>query len=146
MVSVADRAIEQTLEQYAAAVRAKDVDRFMALYANDVRIFDMWGRWSYDGAEAWRGMATEWFGSLGEEQVAVEFDAVETVVADGVAIANAFVTYKGLSADGQELRAMNNRLTWGLTKTGDDGWKVVHEHSSAPADFDTGNVQLQRPN
>ncbi|MCZ7590182.1 MAG: nuclear transport factor 2 family protein [Gaiella sp.] len=140
-----DIVIERMLQEYAAAVRAKDVDRLLALYADDVRVFDMWGRWSYDGAGAWRGMATEWLGSLGDEQVAVEFDEVETVVGDGVAIAAAFVTYKGLSADGQELRAMNNRLTWGLTKRSGHNWKVVHEHSSAPIDFDTGKVQLQRP-
>jgi ketosteroid isomerase-like protein len=68
---------------------------------------------------------------------------VQTVVGEDLAVAHAFVTYKGLSADGTELRAMNNRLTWGLRKT-PDGWKIVHEHSSAPVDFDTGKVELQR--
>lgn len=51
--------IEQVLQRYAAAVQAKDVDSFIALYANNVRIFDMRDRWSYDGAEAWRAMASE---------------------------------------------------------------------------------------
>lgn len=139
-----DPAIGAVIEGYAAAVRAKDVDAFVSLYAKDVRVFDMWGRWSYDGVDAWRSMAAEWFGSLRDEQVAVEFDDVQTVVGEDVAIADAFVTYKGLSAEGTELRAMNNRLTWGL-KNADDGWKVIHEHSSAPAEFDTGKVQLQRP-
>ena len=122
----------------------ESIEPVLAGYAADVRVFDMWGRWSYDGADAWRGMAEEWFGSLGKEQVAVEFDDVETVAGDDFAIASAFVTYKGLSAEGAELRAMWNRLTWGLKKTADGGWKVVHEHSSAPVDFDTGKVQLQR--
>lgn len=136
--------IEQVLAGYASAVRAKDVDGLVALFATDVCVFDMWGRWSYDGADAWRGMAEEWFGSLGDEQVAVEFDNVETVPGDDLAIVHAFVTYKGLSAEGAELRAMNNRLTWGLRKTADGGWKIVHEHTSAPVDVDTGKVQLQR--
>jgi ketosteroid isomerase-like protein len=136
--------VEQVFAGYTAAVRAKDVDGFVALYAADVRIFDAWGRWSYDGADAWRGMAAEWFGSLGDEQVAVEFDDVETVTRDDLAVASAFVTYKGLSAEGADLRAMSNRITWGLEKTADGGWKVVHEHTSAPVDFDTGKVHLQR--
>jgi ketosteroid isomerase-like protein len=135
--------IEHVFAAYAAAVRAKDVDGFVALYAPEVRVFDTWERWSYDGADAWRGMAENWFGSLGEEQVAVDFDDVETITGDDVAVASAFVTYRGLSADGVELRAMNNRVTWGLQRTA-DGWKVVHEHGSAPADFDTGKVQLRR--
>jgi ketosteroid isomerase-like protein len=136
--------IEQLLEEYAESVRAKDVDRFVALYDHAVRVFDMWGRWSYDGVAAWREMTVEWFGSLGSEQVAVEFDAVQTVVGADVAVADAFVTYRGLSAEGDELRATHNRLTWALRKQPDDTWKVVHEHSSAPADFETGKVQLQR--
>ncbi len=142
---MADGAIEQVLGGYAAAVRAKDVDSFVALYANDVRVFDMWGRWSYDGAAAWREMAVEWFGSLGSEQVAVEFEDVQTVVGGEVAVVHAFVTFKGLSAEGTELRTMNNRLTWALRKTADGGWKVAHEHTSAPAGFDSGKVELQRP-
>lgn len=136
--------IDEMLEAYASAVREKDVDRFVALYDDDVRVFDMWGRWSYDGAEAWRQMAGQWFGSLGSEEVAVEFAEVQASVGDEVAVANAFVTFKGLSADGEELRTMNNRLTWALRKGPDGSWKILHEHSSAPADFETGKVQLRR--
>lgn len=47
-----DPAIGAVIEGYAAAVRAKDVDAFVSLYAKDVRVFDMWGRWSYDGVDA----------------------------------------------------------------------------------------------
>ncbi|MGH3049886.1 MAG: YybH family protein [Gaiellaceae bacterium] len=139
-----DRTIERLLEAYAAAVRAKEVDDFVALYDDDVRVFDMWGRWSYDGVAAWREMAVEWFGSLGTEQVAVEFEDVQTVVGGDVAVAHAFVTFTSLSSEGDELRSMNNRLTWALEKKADGSWKVVHEHSSAPAAFESGKVQLQR--
>ena len=47
---MADRAIEQVLGGYAAAVRAKDVDGFVSLYAKDMRVFDMWARW-YNGTD-----------------------------------------------------------------------------------------------
>jgi ketosteroid isomerase-like protein len=141
---MSDETIEEMLGTYADAVRRKDVDRFVALYDDDVRVFDMWERWSYDGADAWRQMVGEWFGSLGSEQVAVEFADVQTVVGDDVAAAQAFVTFKGLSAEGEELRAISNRLTWALRKTPEGRWKVVHEHTSAPVDFETGKVRLQR--
>ena len=89
-----DDGVEQVLEEYAAAVvRAKDVHRFLALYRSDVGVFDMWGRSSYDGAEARRATATEWFDSRGNEQVAAEFSDVETVICDEVAVAHAFVTH-----------------------------------------------------
>jgi ketosteroid isomerase-like protein len=52
------------------------------------------------------------------------------------------VTIKGLSADGDELRAMNNRLTWALRKTAGGEWKIVHEYTSAPIDVETSKVML----
>jgi len=131
------------LEAYRDAVHAKDVDAFVAIFADDVRVFDMWGAWSHDGIDSWREMAEGWFGSLGDERVRVEFEDVQTAGGDDAAVLSAFVTFAGLSADGMELRSMNNRLTWGLRKT-DGTWKVVHEHTSAPVDMATGKVDLER--
>jgi uncharacterized protein (TIGR02246 family) len=136
--------VEAMLTAYGAAVYEKDVEAFVALYDEDVRVFDLWGSWSYDGAGPRRQMVTEWFGSLGSERVAVESEDVQTTIGDDVAVMHAFLTFKGLSADGEELRAMNNRLTWALRRTGNGSWKVVHEHTSAPADFETSKVMLQR--
>ena len=136
--------IDGLLARYAMAVGNKDVDAFVALYDEEVQVFDMWARWSYDGIDEWRAMAAEWFGSLGDEKVAVEFQDVDKIVGDGVAAAHAVMTIKGLSAEGEELRAMNNRLTWALSKTPDGMWKVVHEHTSAPIDFETSKVMLQK--
>jgi uncharacterized protein (TIGR02246 family) len=131
------------LESYRDAVYAKDVEAFVAIFADDVRVFDMWGTWSHDGIDSWREMAVGWFGSLGDELVRVAFDEVQTTVGDDTAVLSAFVTFAGLSADGEELRSMNNRLTWGLRKTGGT-WKVVHEHTSAPVELATGKVDLER--
>ena len=121
--------IARVLDSYKAAVAAKDVEAFVALYDDDVRVFDLWGRWSYEGIDAWRAMVTEWFGSLGSERVAVELNDVRTVVGDDVAVVHAFITYRGLSSDGGELRAMDNRMTWGLRRDG-EAWRIVHEHTS----------------
>jgi uncharacterized protein (TIGR02246 family) len=135
--------VESLLDAYRDAVDAKDVDAFVAIFADDVLVFDMWGTWSHDGIDAWREMAEGWFGSLGDERVRVDFDDVQTTVGEDVAVLSAFVTFAGLSADGEELRSMNNRLTWGL-RTVDGTWKVVHEHTSAPVEMATGKVDLRR--
>jgi uncharacterized protein (TIGR02246 family) len=135
--------VESLLDAYRDAVDAKDVDAFVAIFADDVRVFDMWGTWSHDGIDAWREMAEGWFGSLGDERVRVDFDDVQTTVGEDVAVLSAFVTFAGLPADGEELRSMNNRLTWGL-RTVDGTWKVVHEHTSAPVEMATGKVDLRR--
>lgn len=136
--------MEEMLAAYAAAVRAKDVDAFVGLYADDVRTFDLWSEWSYDGKEALRAMVSQWFGSLDDDEVvAVAFDDVRTQAGSDVAAVNAFTTYAALSSDGTELRSMNNRLTWVLRRNGDGSWRIAHEHTSAPAG-DEGKVQLRR--
>ena len=136
--------MEQMLEAYAAAVRAKDVDAFMDLYADDTRNFDLWNEWSYDGKDALRGMVAEWFGSLDDdEEVAVEWDDVRAQSGEDVAALSAFLTYSAVSPSGETLRSMNNRLTWVLRKNGDGAWQIDHEHTSAPAG-EGGKVQLSR--
>ena len=47
-------AIRQLLLRYAESVHAKDVGAFMRLYDPNVRVFDTWGVWSYEGAAAWQ--------------------------------------------------------------------------------------------
>ena len=129
--------VHQALENYAAAVHAKDVDAFIALYDDDVHIYDSWGQWQYAGIEAWRSMAGEWFSSLGDARVRVEFNDVRSVSGEDVAFGHAAVTFAGISAEGERLRAMTNRFTICLEKKG-DGWKISHEHSSLPIDMETG--------
>ncbi len=143
-MSGAAHPVSRALEAYGAAVYAKDVEAFVAIYDWDVRVFDMWGEWSYDGLASWRGMAKGWFDSLGDERVVVEFEDVRIAAEGEMAIVHAYVVYKGVSAEGAELRAMQNRLTWALRRR-DGDWKVVHEHTSAPADFETSKVIHARP-
>ncbi len=131
------------LEEYRDAVHAKDVDRFVAIFADDVRVFDMWGTWSHEGIDSWRAMAEGWFGSLGDELVRVQFDDVQESVGEDAAVVSAFVTFAGLTAEAEELRSMNNRLTWGLRRV-DGAWKVVHEHTPAPVEMATGKVEPKR--
>ncbi len=135
---------EQLLQAYADAVYARDAEALLALYHPDVTVYDMWEHWLYDGQQQWRGMVESWFASLGDERVQVTFDDVRSTVTPDLALVHAFVTYAGLSASGERLRAMNNRITLTLTP-GSNGWVILHEHSSAPAEFATGKVNLHRP-
>jgi uncharacterized protein (TIGR02246 family) len=134
---------EEMTEAYVSAVGAKDAEAFLALYADDVRNFDLWSVWSYDGKDAVRGMVEEWFGSPDTAPVVgVEFDDVRIEVGEDLAALSAFLTFRGFNADGVEERSMNNRLTWILRRDG-DGWKIAHEHTSAPAG-EGGKVELKR--
>ena len=138
-----ETAITRVLESYAAAVMAKDVQAFMRLYDPAVRVFDTWGVWSYEGADAWQQAIEAWFTSLGGERVKVNFNDVQSTGGQELGVVSAFVTYVGISAAGEPLRAMQNRITWVLRTSG-HVLRIVHEHTSAPIGFDDSKAILQR--
>lgn len=131
------------LASYAKAVYHKDLNAFAALYADDIHVFDMWGSWSLQGLPAWRAMASDWFLSLGDERVEVTFDSEQSTVTENLAIGYAVLTYTAIAPDGTTLRFLSNRATMALRKT-DAGWKIFHEHTSAPIEHKSLQAMLQR--
>jgi len=142
-MSELDKDIARILGVYESAVFKKDVEALMRLYDPDVRVFDAWGVWSYEGAEAWQRAVEGWFTSLGTERVKVTFADVQAFVGKDMASVSAIVSYAGVSAEGQPLRAMHNRITWVLRTTGHVP-RIVHEHTSAPIGFEDSKAILVR--
>ena len=142
-MSDTEKQVLKALDTYKSAMLAKNVETFMHLYDPGVRVFDAWGVWSYEGADAWRIAVEGWFSSLGTEQVRVTFEDVKIVGDHGLASMSAVATYAGISADAQELRAMQNRISWTL-KTSGHVLRVIHEHTSAPIGFEDNKAILQR--
>jgi ketosteroid isomerase-like protein len=138
-----DKTISRMLDSYKSAVYAKDAQTFMKLYDPKVRVFDTWGVWSYAGAESWQMAIEAWFTSLGTEKVRVSFEDVQMAGDEHFASVSAFVSYTGLSAEGEQLRAMQNRLSWVL-KTSGHVLRIIHEHTSAPVGFEDAKAILQR--
>jgi uncharacterized protein (TIGR02246 family) len=134
--------IESLFETYKNAVFQKDAEAFLSIFDEKVRVFDMW-EWTYDGLASWRNMATGWFGSLGSERVIVTFDDIQIQSSGEMAAASAFVRFAAISEKGEELRYLQNRLSWTLRRQGGE-WKVIHEHTSGPVDGETMKVRLKR--
>ena len=61
----------------------------------------------------------------------VIFEDVQTTAGQDLAVVSAVGTYAAFSADGEELRSMQNRFTWALKLEG-NAWMIVHEHTSTP--------------
>ncbi len=142
-MSDTEKQVLRALDTYKSAVLAKNADTFMHLYDPEVRVFDTWGVWSYEGATAWRIAVEGWFTSLRDESVRVMFDDVNIVDRQDFALMSAIVTYAAVSAQGQELRAMQNRISWVLRTSG-HVLRVVHEHTSAPIGFEDAKAILTR--
>ncbi len=138
-----DKPVAQLLETYRTAVATKNITTFMRLYDPQVRVFDAWGVWSYEGASAWQQAVEGWFTSMGSDKVAVSFDDLQTTATREIAVISAVVTYASVSAQGEPQRSMQNRITWAL-KLSAHVWRIVHEHTSAPLDFNNHTGILQR--
>jgi ketosteroid isomerase-like protein len=131
------------LESYKAAVRAKNVEAFLDMYADGVHVFDMWGTWSLRGIDAWRSIVVDWFSSLGNEHVVVSIDEAHSTQIGELAVGHAILTYTAMSTDGHEIRSLSNRMTIALRRSG-ESWKIFHEHTSAPIDHASAKAILQR--
>lgn len=142
-MSDTEKQVQRALETYKSAVLAKNVETFMHIYAPDVRVFDAWGIWSYESAAAWRVAVEGWFSSLGGDTCRVTFDDVQIISEPGFAAMSAIVTYAGISAQAQETRAMQNRISWVLKVRG-HVLRIVHEHTSAPVGFEDAKAILKR--
>jgi ketosteroid isomerase-like protein len=129
-----EKSVSKILDAYSSAVLNKDVDAFMKLYSPDVRVFDAW-EWSFEGAVAWRQAIEKWLGSLGTERVKVTFDKVVSIGGSELANVSATVTYAAISADGEALHSVQNRLTWALKRSG-NALIIIHEHTSLPTKFE----------
>lgn len=138
-----DKPTAKILETYAAAVYSRNVTTFMHLYDPSVRVFDAWGVWSYEGADAWQVAIEGWFKSLGTEKVKVTFSDVQTLTVGAVTTLSAIVSYAGVSEQGAPLREMQNRITWVLRVVG-HVLRIVHEHTSAPIGFEDSKAILSR--
>jgi ketosteroid isomerase-like protein len=138
-----DKNVSRIMANYESAVFKKDIETFMHLYDPTVRVFDAWGVWLYEGADAWRRAVDGWFASLGTERVKVTFEDVQSWPSKDVTSVCAVVTYAGISVSGEQLRSMQNRVTWVLRTSGHVP-RIVYEHTSAPVGFEDAKAILTR--
>jgi ketosteroid isomerase-like protein len=139
-----DKPIARVMDAYAQAVFDKDVDGLMRLYEPGVRVFDTWGVWSYEGAEAWQVAVEGWFSSLAAGRCRVRFEDVQAASHSGqLASLSAVVSYAALSSTGETERSMHNRISW-LLRTSGHALRIFHEHTSAPIGFEDEKAMLRR--
>ena len=127
---------KKILEGYANAVYTKDVESFISIYDTNVCVYDTWKEWTSIGTGKLRDMAAEWFDSLGNEKVKVEFLEVNVLESADQTVWIGEVKFFGLNEDDQVLRSISNRWTW-VIKNNNGIFKIVHEHSSLPINMET---------
>jgi ketosteroid isomerase-like protein len=125
--TAAEAEIRALVDNWANAIRAKDVDGVMAHYAADNVTFDLAPplvstRADAQGLEAW--FAT-WRGPIGYEIRDLTISA-----GDGAAFCRSLARLSGTTIDGEK-NDVWFRLTLCFRKIGGE-WKIAHQHESVP--------------
>jgi ketosteroid isomerase-like protein len=134
-VPVRMKRIEDFFEVYKQSAWNKDSQSMIALYDDNVVVFDMWKNGYQVGLSQRSIVIEDWLGSLGEEKVNVIFEMIEIHDGGNVGFATALITYQAISTSNTILRSMKTRITVGFVKQ-KDVWKVIHQHTSCPVDSD----------
>jgi uncharacterized protein (TIGR02246 family) len=124
-----DTLIRERLDDWARAVRAKDVEAVMSHYAPDILLFDLAPPLQWKGADVCRNNWAEWFPTF---QGPVDYEITELSITSGhdVAFCHSLNRIYGARTTGEHTNVWV-RATVGLRKR-DGTWTIAHEHYSVP--------------
>ena len=138
-----DEAAIRTLEQnFAQAVKAKDVNKIMNVYEHSAKlvVFDVIPPREYVGWDAYKKDWQDFLATF-SGPVTFEIDGLDVTAVGNLGYGYSFQRVAGKSADGTAID-MTVRVT-DVYRKSDGKWLVVHEHISVPVDLKSGKADLQ---
>jgi ketosteroid isomerase-like protein len=137
--AVAEALIRQRVEDAVKALRAKDIDGVMPLYAPNIVSFDLTPPLRYAGADgkrrAWQGAFATFTGPFD-----YEVRDLNVTTQGDLAFVYSLNHVKGTLASG---RIVDLWVRWTACLRRIDGdWLVVHDHVSVPTDLEHGRAVL----
>ena len=133
--SAQEAAIRAELESIIEAVRAKDVNAFLAHCSPEIVVYDLLPPLEHEGVDAvresWKSAFQDFVG-----RADYEVRDLDITVNDDVAFCRSLNRFGGTTRDG---KLVNNWLRSTLAFRKIQGlWKIVHQHVSVPIDMQTG--------
>jgi uncharacterized protein (TIGR02246 family) len=125
-----EAAIRDLVENWARAVRAKNLDGILANHSPDMLMFDVPPPIQSKGIEAYR-KTWDLFFSWSQDSGVFDISEMNITAGNDVAFVTALMRCAGTEANGDKIE-LEFRLTIGLCKI-DGQWMVMHEHHSIPA-------------
>lgn len=122
--------IRELVENWARAVRAKDLDGILGNHSTDILMFDVPPPVQSRGIEAYRE-TWDLFFSWSDDPVVFDIKDIDITAGTDVAFVAALMRCAGTEKNGERIE-LEFRLTIGLRKI-DGQWMVLHEHHSIPA-------------
>lgn len=129
--------IRQIIADTASAICAKDIDRIMAHYAQDVIVFDAIPPFQTKGADAFRGT---WEACLPcfPDFFGIESRDLRVTVSGDLAIAHWLFHFTGMPEEHPGAQMWMRITSTCQRKQGK--WQIVHEHCSVPFDPETSKA------
>jgi uncharacterized protein (TIGR02246 family) len=125
-----ESAIRELIMNWAAAVRAKNLQGILAHHTDDFLMFDVPPPFESRGIKAYQ-KTWDLFYSSQPEPVAFDIKRLDIVAGSDVAFAVALMQCAEIDKDGKRV-PLDFRLTVGLRKI-NGHWTILHEHHSVPA-------------
>ena len=131
--------IKRVIEGYVEALRARDIDGVMSIYAPELVSFDLVPPLQYVGAEAYRNHWLEGW-SLLQGPMGYEVHDLDITVGDDVAFTRSLNRSSATLNTGQKADFW---LRWTACWRKINGkWLIAHMHVSVPVDLETGRAVL----
>ncbi|MGE5334262.1 MAG: YybH family protein [Nitrososphaerota archaeon] len=131
--------IKRVIEGGVEAIRAKDLDGVVAMYAPELVSFDIVPPLQYVGADTYRKHWAEAFSSF-PGPIDYEIADLSITVGDDVAFSHSFNRLSGTMTNGQKV---GNWLRWTACFRKINGkWLIAHMQASVPVDMVTGKAVL----
>jgi uncharacterized protein (TIGR02246 family) len=131
--------IRLLIEKFVKAIRAKDIDGVMAVFAPEVISFDLGPPLRHGGGDAFRKRWQELFASY-PNAIQYELRDLSVTVGDDVAFSHSLNRISGTLKNGQP---SDRWLRWTAGYRKINGrWLIVHEQVSVPIDVRSGRAVL----
>jgi ketosteroid isomerase-like protein len=121
--------IRHVIDDWAQALRVKDVQAVVAYYAAELRTFDIAPPLQSKGADAQRSGLAAWFRTW-SSLIGYEIHDLSIEVGDDVAFSTSVNRLSGRRTNGEDTDVWM-RATVGFRRTG-GRWLVTHVHDSVP--------------
>ncbi|WP_404937520.1 SgcJ/EcaC family oxidoreductase [Pseudomonas sp. JDS08PS003] len=131
--------IRSLIDHWQQAVLARDIERIVSFYAEDIVSFDAVGALQYSGKAAYREHWQACMQACPGPGI-FEFHQLRVRAAEELAFAHWLAHCGGTDAQGQT-KACWMRVSAAYELRGGQ-WQVVHEHWSAPFDMLTGTTRF----
>ena len=125
-----EAAIRELVENWASAVRTKNLNGILANHSSDMLMFDVPPPLQLQGIEAYK-KTWDLFFSWSQDSGVFNISEMNITAGNDVAFVTALMRCSGTEANGDKVE-LDFRLTICFRKI-DGRWTVMHEHHSVPA-------------